>query len=260
MSSMDGLIKIMEQLRDPDTGCPWDLEQTMTTIAPHTLEEAYELCFAIENQGPEEIKNECGDLLFQVVYYAHLAKEKKWFDFNDILKTLEAKLIDRHPHVFGQAQVKNARDQSKQWEQIKNQSKSSVLDDIADNIPALSRAQKIQKRVGYLGFDWHDIEGVLDKIEEELQEVRDALHQDKQHAQEECGDLLFAVTNLARWLQGDAEQLCRKASIKFEKRFRLVESQVRQGKKKWEDHSLNELERYWQDAKLQLNPDNSSDD
>lgn len=252
MSSIENLLKIMATLRDPEKGCPWDRAQTMSSIVPHTLEEAYELGYAIEQGQEAEIKNECADLLWQIIFYSQIAKEENKFDFDDVVAALEHKLIKRHPHVFGNEHAPDSQAVSKLWEQIKDEDRDRLLADIPANLPSLSRAQKVQKRAGTVGFEWDDIEGVLAKIEEEIQEVRDALKEAPERAQEECGDLLFAVTNLARWLDADAEQLLRQATDKFIKRFNRVESSVLSDEKPWQGYTLAELEALWQQAKREL--------
>ena len=205
MQAIQRLLSIMAQLRDPTTGCPWDKEQSFKTIVPHTLEEAYEVADAIEREDHVALRDELGDLLFQVVFYAQLAKEKNLFDFNDVVTSISDKLERRHPHVFADAVITDAQAQTVHWEQLKAQERKamtpsvtpSVLDGIAQALPALNLAQKIQKRAAQVGFDWPSHDGVVDKVREELAELV-ADWDDKDKRQEELGDLLFTCVNLAR--------------------------------------------------------------
>ncbi len=243
---IDDLLTLMQVLRDPEQGCPWDLQQDWDSIVPHTLEEAYEVADAIERRAFDELPGELGDLLFQVVYYAQFGAEQQRFDFADIVDTLTAKMLRRHPHVFPDGTLASRRPpgvsaeevQTQQvnsrWEALKAGERAeraietpSVLDDVPRTLPALSRAAKLSKRAARVGFDWPDTRGVLAKIREELAEVEEALAAgDHQHAQEEVGDLLFAVTNLARSLKADPEQCLRATNAKFERRFRYVEREL----------------------------------
>ncbi len=240
---LDDLLTLMQVLRDPEQGCPWDIQQGWDTIVPHTLEEAYEVADAIERRAYDELPGELGDLLFQVVYYAQFGAEEARFDFHDIVHTLTAKMLRRHPHVFpdgtlesrrppgASAEGLQTRQVNSRWEALKADERAeraadapSVLDDVPVNLPALSRAAKLSKRAARVGFDWPDAGGVVAKIREELDEVEQALAAgDTRHAQEEVGDLLFAVTNLARTLGADPEQCLRGTNAKFERRFRYVE-------------------------------------
>ena len=262
--NLDDLIRLMAALRDPDSGCPWDLQQTFATIVPHTLEEAYEVADCIEREDWDHLRDELGDLLFQVVFYARLADEQGWFDLHRIIDQLVAKLIRRHPHVFPQGDLNGAGtdgipvDQvNSNWEAIKQQeraakSRTGVLDEVPVGLPALSRAAKLQRRAARVGFDWPDTHGVLDKIEEEIAELREALEQGNiAHAREEIGDLLFAQVNLARHLDIDPEQAVRNTNAKFERRFRHVESRVKDSGREWEQLSLEQLDRWWDEAKKQ---------
>lgn len=262
MHTLDDLIGLMNALRDPDSGCPWDLQQTFASIVPHTLEEAYEVADCIEREDWKHLKDELGDLLFQVVFYARLADEQGWCDLRDIIDQLVTKLVRRHPHVFPDGCLKGAGADAiavetvhANWEAIKQQerdakSQQGVLDDVPLNLPGLSRAAKLQRRAARVGFDWPDIEGVLDKIEEEIGELREALRKgDEAHAMEELGDLLFAQVNLARHLNADPEQALRQTNAKFERRFGYVEQQVNAGGHDWEQLSLDTLDQWWDEAK-----------
>lgn len=262
MHSLDDLIRLMNALRDPESGCPWDLQQTFASIVPHTLEEAYEVADCIEREDWQHLKDELGDLLFQVVFYARLADEQGWFDLPQIIDQLVSKLVRRHPHVFPNGKLDGSDSQTvaveavnANWEAIKQQerdakSQQGVLADVPVNLPGLSRAAKLQKRAARVGFDWPDVSGVLDKIEEEIGELREALEQgDEAHAREELGDLLFAQVNLARHLKADPEQALRNTNAKFERRFNYVEQQVQAGDQDWEQLSLDTLDHWWDEAK-----------
>lgn len=259
---LDDLIRLMSALRDPDTGCPWDLQQTFASIVPHTLEEAYEVADCIEREDWEHLRDELGDLLFQVVFYARLADEKGWFDLHRIIDQLVTKLIRRHPHVFPRGTLEQAgtdgvevEQVNASWEKIKQQerearARSGILDDIPLGLPALSRAAKLQRRAARVGFDWPDMLGVLDKIEEEIAELRTALKQnDLDNAREEVGDLLFAQVNLARHLEIEPEQALRNTNAKFERRFHHIETRVEESGQAWEQLSLDQLDHWWDEAK-----------
>jgi len=252
------LLQIMARLRDPDGGCPWDLEQDFSSIAPYTLEEAYEVVEAIQRNDAAALCDELGDLLFQVVFHAQMASERDWFDFTDVLAAINRKLTRRHPHVFGDERITDASAQTKAWEQHKARERTekgivndSAVDGVPLAMPALARAQKIQQRAARVGFDWDDMEGVVAKLEEELAELRQALdeRESPERVQEELGDLLFSGVNLARFLDADAESLLRHASHKFECRFRLVERLVQKEQRTLQDCTLDDLEAYWQAAK-----------
>ncbi|MEL4243948.1 nucleoside triphosphate pyrophosphohydrolase [Shewanella xiamenensis] len=263
------LLKIMEKLRDPQTGCPWDKAQTFQTIVPFTLEEAYEVADTIERLALDELPDELGDLLFQVVFYCQLGKEQGRFDFSTVVNKITDKLTRRHPHVFGEATFEadaSSQQMKANWEAIKasereqkalaagvtSPSEVSVLDDIPRAQPALSRSIKIQQRVARVGFDWPELEPVVAKIHEEIEEVLAEVNQptlDQAKVQAEMGDLLFAVVNLARHLKVDPEQALRQANVKFERRFKGVEAFARQNNKALEEHSLEELDAYWDKVK-----------
>ncbi|GHF84591.1 nucleoside triphosphate pyrophosphohydrolase [Thalassotalea marina] len=259
-ASIEKLKWIMAQLRNPETGCPWDLKQTFATIVPHTLEEAYEVADAIEQQDFAELEKELGDLLFQVIFYSQLGQEEKKFDFDSVVAAVCEKLIRRHPHVFGDTALATDEEIKANWENEKakeravknNDDNISILADIPKNLPALSQAAKIQKRCAHVGFDWPDKFQVFEKIEEEVAEVKQELDQGTDGLAEELGDLLFAVVNLCRHAKQDPEALLRQANSKFTKRFNHVEQKVKQSEKSFEQHDLQELEDYWQDAKVQL--------
>jgi ATP diphosphatase len=255
------LLQVMARLRDPAGGCPWDLEQDFSTIAPYTIEEAYEVADAIARGDLEHLKDELGDLLLQVVYHAQMAKEAGLFDFDQVAAAIADKMIRRHPHVFGSAAVDGARAQSRAWEAVKASERASkagaaeshhgVLDDVPLALPALVRAAKLQRRAAQVGFDWPEPVQVLDKLDEEIAELRTELKGQAKvdRLSDEIGDLLFAVVNLARHLEVDGETALRQANAKFERRFRAIEDALRAGGRRLEDASLDEMEALWQQAK-----------
>ena len=256
--SLEKLRWIMSELRNPETGCPWDLKQTFASIIPHTLEEAYEVADAIEQEDFTELEKELGDLLFQVVFYSQLGAEEKRFDFDSVVSAICEKLIRRHPHVFASSDFQSDAEIKANWEnekvkerQQKNNDKHlSILADIPRNLPALAQAAKIQKRCAHVGFDWHNIDDVFAKVEEEVLEVKAELHRDDTALAEELGDLMFAVVNLCRHAKQDPEALLRQANNKFSKRFYGVEAQVNNTEKSFQQHSLDELEAFWQQVKV----------
>ena len=262
------LRTLMKKLRNPVTGCPWDLKQSFETIAPYTIEEAYEVADAIERKNMPDLREELGDLLFQVIFYAQLAEEERLFTFDEICDGLTEKMVKRHPHVFGESAPQNqehgASAQTLGWEEIKKQEREkkakdnhqtfSLLDDVPLALPALTRAEKLQKRAARVGFDWPDLTGVTDKISEEAKELAEASSDmDTDAIEDEMGDLLFAVTNLARKLKVDPEKALRRTNSKFSKRFSYIESTARTNTTSLEDMSLDEMESLWQQAKTSLN-------
>ncbi len=255
MKGMQQLQQVMAQLRDPESGCPWDLKQNMTSLIPYTIEETYEVVDAIQSGNWQSIKDELGDLLFQVVFYAQLAREEQQFELDDIAAHTADKLISRHPHVFGTDAERNLSDSEikAQWEQIKQQerakkdAKGSVFDDIPSQLPSVLKAAKLQKRAASVGFDWTEAEPVYAKVDEEIQEVKEATDQD--HIEEEIGDLLFAVVNLARHKQVNPEAALQRANEKFKSRFQTIEQRLSEKGKHATDCNLDELEALWQQAK-----------
>ena len=254
---MPRLLEIMRRLRDPDTGCPWDVAQDFKTIAPYTIEEAYEVADAIERESWGELKGELGDLLFQSVFHAQMAQEKGLFSFDDVADTMSDKMVARHPHVFGdETRDKSAERQVKDWETVKaaeraGKAQQGALEGVALGLPALLRAVKLQKRAARVGFDWPDISQVVDKIVEEageLSEARDTLGQ--QEIEEEFGDLLFVIANLARHLNIEPESALRQANIKFERRFAGVEAKLADLGKRPEQSSLEEMDALWDAVKV----------
>ena len=251
---MARLLWIMARLRDPETGCPWDIEQAWQTIAPYTIEEAYEVADAIARGSWDDLKGELGDLLLQVVYYAQMGAEEGRFTFDDIARAISDKMIARHPHVFGdETRDKSAEDQTRDWERIKAAERAAVagdtpsaLDGVALALPALSRALKLQKRAARVGFDWTDTRDVLAKIAEEageLAEARDQLTPDA--VEDEMGDLLFVVTNLARHLDVDPEAALRRTNAKFERRFRAIEATLTEQGRSTDEASLEDMDAIW---------------
>ena len=258
MSDIEKLLQIMDSLRDPDTGCPWDLEQDFSTIAPYTIEEAYEVADAIHRQDMPALRDELGDLLFQVVFYARMAKETGAFVFDDVVDSICDKMLRRHPHVFGSGAERAAGLREGSWERIKAAERSGDGDDsalagIARSLPALKRAQKLGKRAAGVGFDWPDRNGVRDKIFEELEELEQAVgSRVPAQVEEELGDLLFAIVNLARHLDVDAEKALAGAKAKFERRFREMERVIAESGGRLQDHALESLEEAWRSAKRRL--------
>ena len=259
MNDLKKLLEIMEQLRDPDSGCAWDIQQNFSTIAPYTIEEVYEVADAIDREDYEGLKGELGDLLFQVVFHAQMAAEAGEFDFHDVARDISDKMLRRHPHVFGSEKARARGLQKGAWESIKAAERAaaaregtavSALDGVAQALPALKRAQKLGKRAASVGFDWPDSQGVRAKIDEELAELSAAECGGKQgDIEEEMGDLLFAIVNLARHLRIDPEHALRAANRKFEDRFRHMESAALDEGIKLSDLDIEALESRWQDAK-----------
>ncbi len=258
MDNINKLLEVMGKLRDPETGCPWDVEQSFSTIAPYTIEEAYEVADAIDRENVDDLRDELGDLLLQVVFHAQMAAESGHFDFDDVAAGIAEKMIRRHPHVFGSASEREAGKVDGSWEEIKELERSesddaSELAGIARALPALKRAQKLGKRAGRVGFDWPDRQGVHAKIQEELVELeRAAGARDRTGIEEEFGDMLFAVVNLARHLDVDPERALRGANRKFERRFRDMETAIVGNGKRIKDFSLEALDQEWRAAKKRV--------
>ncbi len=268
---IEDLLRVMQRLRDPEHGCPWDLQQDFPTIVPSTLEEAYELVEAIEHGDFDHVAEELGDLMFQVVFYAQMGRERGLFDFPQIVHTLVDKLVRRHPHVFADGEIEGIVDADadasvvevkQNWEAIKREERAarqqhSALDDVPLALPALSRAQKVQKRAATVGFDWPDVDGVLAKVHEEIEELSEAMSAApepaarKQQVEDELGDLLFSCVNLARRNGIDAEAALRRATAKFEWRFGAVEARLRDRGERVEDTPLDALDQLWEEVKRQ---------
>jgi ATP diphosphatase len=261
------LIEIMAALRTPGSGCPWDLEQNFQTIAPYTLEEAYEVADAIDRGDLDHLKDELGDLLLQVVFHARMAEEQGIFEFGDVVQAITTKLIRRHPHVFADAEGKTADAVKGLWETIKAQEKADrgepaptgTLAGVPVALPALTRALKLQNKAGQVGFDWNDPRAVLAKIREEADEIEAALDEmDKAHAATEVGDLLFAVVNLGRHLDADPEGVLRQTNLKFERRFASIERALAARGKSPKDATLAEMDALWDEAKKEEKANPSS--
>lgn len=264
--SLETLRQILRDLRDPVDGCPWDLEQDFASIAPYTIEEAYEVAEAIEH-GAETgdffaLKDELGDLLLQIAFHARMAEEKGLFAFADVVDAICAKMVRRHPHVFGGTDAKTAAEVGRNWDDIKRRERAAksagaggLLDDVPRALPALMRAVKLQNRAAQVGFDWPNARYVIDKIAEEARELEEARQtQDPARTEEEFGDLLFAVANLARHLKLDPETALRAANAKFVRRFKAIEAGLRARGKTPEQSSLEEMEALWQEAKQAEKP------
>lgn len=254
---MERLIAVMKALRTPETGCPWDLEQTFATIAPYTIEEAYEVADAIERADTDDLKKELGDLLFQVVFHAQLASEENLFSFPDVAEAISEKMIKRHPHVFSGGDIADADDQTIAWEEMKARERSEkaetngVLDDVARTLPAMIRSQKLQKRAARVRFDWPDASAVMEKVDEELSEVKEALASgDTANLHEEIGDLMFVLVNLCRKTGAEAEDVLKSANDKFTDRFAKMEKLARESGEVFAELSLQEQEKLWQQSKL----------
>ena len=251
------LLQIMQRLRDPQSGCPWDIVQDFDTIAPYTIEEAYEVADAIERKNMDDLKGELGDLLLQVVYHSQMAQEIDAFAFEDVVAEISEKMIRRHPHVFGEeSRDKSAEQQSADWEKLKAEERSassgevSALDGVAVGLPALTRAVKLQNRAARVGFDWPETAQVIDKIEEEAGELKDAIaSKSKEEIAEEFGDLMFVVANLARHLSVDPEDALRAANTKFMRRFKAVEKELNLIGKTPEQSDLEEMDGLWDKVK-----------
>ncbi|KLN61330.1 nucleoside triphosphate hydrolase [Kiloniella spongiae] len=255
------LIDLMKDLRDPDGGCPWDIEQTFRTIAPYTIEEAYEVADAIEKNDPASLKDELGDLLLQVVYHAQIAKDENLFDFESVAQAITEKMINRHPHVYAEISHDNVEEQKLAWEELKakerenkrGKKEESVLDGITIGLPAATRAIKLQNRAAKVGFDWPNLSPVIDKVYEEIDELKDVLQSDQHdntldkhdRAEDELGDILFSVVNLARHLDIDPEQALRRTNQKFENRFRTVEKTIKENGLNIKNTSLEYMENIW---------------
>jgi tetrapyrrole methylase family protein/MazG family protein/ATP diphosphatase len=259
LNRIDALLAIMAQLRNPDGGCPWDLEQNFATIAPYTIEEAYEVADAIQLGDMNELRDELGDLLLQVVFHAQMAKEAGKFSFQDVVQAICEKMIRRHPHVFGDAEARSAGDVSGRWEEIKAEeraaknkaTKQSLLDEVPLALPALTRALKLQKRAASVGFDWPSTDNVLDKLNEEMLELSVELAKggNKDRLEDEFGDILFVYANLARHLDIDPEAALRRTNAKFRRRFGRIEEKLAAQGRQLTQSNLEEMDAMWNEAK-----------
>ena len=260
MKEMEKLIQIMKSLRHPEQGCPWDREQTIDSIKGYTIEETYELIDAIDRNDMNDIKDELGDLLFHIIFYSEMADEQNHFDFQSVVSQVNDKLERRHPHVFSDMQVENSEQVKQLWEKVKkeerdnadNQTDKKLLDDVAKHMPALQTAARLQKRAASVGFDWDNSEDILDKIEEELKELREAIKNgnDKQHITEELGDLMFCCVNLARYCHIDSELALRGTNDKFINRFNYIEESLIKSNRTLESATLEEMDALWDEAKI----------
>ncbi|NNE41045.1 MAG: nucleoside triphosphate pyrophosphohydrolase [Marinicaulis sp.] len=252
---IDALLELMARLRNPVSGCPWDLDQDFKSVAPHTIEEAYEVADAIERGEYDELKSELGDLLFQVVFHSQIATEQKLFSFGDVVRSVTEKMIDRHPHVFADDNAFNKETHHQIWETRKSDERkasghTSLMDDIPVALPAVSRSVKIQKRAATIGFDWTELKDVCGKISEEIDELHTAVNGDQiDEIEDEIGDALFAIINLARHKRLDPERALRRTNDKFMRRFRYIEQQLTARNEDLSKTSLEEMEELWQDAK-----------
>ena len=257
-SQLQRLLAIMARLRDPKSGCPWDVAQSFKTIAPYTIEEAYEVAEAAEAGDVTALKEELGDLLLQVVFHSRMAEEAGRFAFEDVARAINDKMVSRHPHVFAEAEIADAAAQTVAWEELKATERAakgaaSALDGVGPGLPALTRAAKLQRRAARVGFDWPAVAPVFEKIGEEIAELRRAMDEGADRIEDELGDLLFALVNLARKLEHDPEQALRRACRKFERRFRRVEALLVEDGKPTGSATLDEMETKWQWAKSEEN-------
>jgi tetrapyrrole methylase family protein/MazG family protein len=246
------LVKIMEMLRG-EKGCPWDKEQTRKSLKPYIIEEAYELIESIEDDDPDRIREELGDLLFQIVFQCQLAKEKQDFTIDDVIDKISKKMIERHPHVFGSADYKTADEVIVRWEEqkkLEGKLRESILDGVPESMPSLLRAHRLQSRAAQVGFDWEKVEDVLEKLDEELKESKDAIKEGhREKIEEELGDILFMLVNVSRFVGVNAEDALRKTIRKFIFRFHYIETNAAHQGKKLSDMTLDEMDRLWDEAK-----------
>lgn len=253
MSEIARLREVMKKLRDPKTGCPWDIEQDFKSIAKYTIEEAYEVVDAIEQNDMAEFKEELGDLLLQVIFHSQMADEQELFNFDDVAKSISDKMISRHPHVFETNNLDTADQVLAQWEDIKDQERKnknkqndSLLDSVTKGLPPIIRAEKIQKKAAKVGFEWDDAQGAIEKLQEEAGELLQGFkNNDIKNVEEEIGDTIFCLINIARMMHIDPEKALRGTNNKFEKRFRGIENELKIQGKTFEESSLEELEKIW---------------
>ncbi len=253
--NINTLLAVMAQLRNPQGGCPWDLEQNFKTIAPYTIEEAYEVADAITRDDMASLKEELGDLVFQAVFHAQMAEERGLFDFGDVVEAITDKMVRRHPHIFAEADLRSADEQTDAWERQKAEERNakgynSLLDDVPVGHAGLTRAVKLQKRAARVGFDWTDAGDVLNKIAEETRELAEAIDSaDPDAIEDEFGDLLFVLANLSRHLKVDPEAALRRSNAKFIRRFQFIEREVARSERNMDTVSLHEMEMLWNQAK-----------
>ncbi len=263
LTKTEKLLSIMAHLRHPEKGCPWDLKQDFYSLIPYTIEEAYEVADAIERNDLEDLREELGDLLFQVVFHSQIAEEQGLFNFEQVAEAISEKLINRHPHVFGDVIYNSDEERQQAWDELKarerkakNKTKNiseSILSGVAINLPALVQCEKIQDKAANHGFDWPEVEPVFDKVLEELDEVKEAwVEEDQPHIQEEIGDLLLVVVNLARHLKVNPEIALKEATRKFSKRFNYIEQKIDASGRTVRECELQELDAFWDEAKIEL--------
>ena len=254
LNSLSKLIKITETLMGDD-GCPWDKVQTRESLKPYLVEETYEVLEALDENDPEKIKDELGDLLYQILFHSKISSLKGEFDFRDVIDNLSEKMVRRHPHVFEERKLNTPDQVIRQWEEIKKKennkaNQKSILDSVPINLPSLLRAQKLQKKAAKEGFDWKQINDVFDKLDEEIKEFKEAVLKKKNpDIQSEIGDIIFVITNIAKFYKVDAEEALRSTNNKFIKRFQYIEQKIEEKGKTLKDCPLEEMERYWQEAK-----------
>lgn len=255
MATIDRLLRIMSRLRNRENGCPWDLQQTFATIAPYTIEEAYEVADAIERNDVQALRDELGDLLFQVVFHSQMAKEQGAFDFDAVANAICEKMERRHPHVFGDATIETAEAQTIAWEEQKRRERAakhtSILADVPVALPALTRANKLGKRAAQVGFEWEDVSGALAKLEEEVRELKHEVVRsaDRNAIADELGDVLFCIVNVCRYLNVDPEAALRATNAKFERRFGYVEARLQEQGRTPDQATLEEMDRLWDEGK-----------
>jgi len=252
MTNLKKLVDIMSALRG-ETGCPWDKEQTHDSLKPFLLEETYEVLEALDERNPEKIKEELGDLLFQIIFHAQLAKEKKEFDISDVIDEISRKMLNRHPHVFGKTKFKSREHFRKYWDEEKKREgkkRESILEGVPAALPSLLRAHKLQKRAARVGFDWEKTEDVFEKLEEEIEEFKEALKKKKQsEIEDELGDIFFMLVNISRFVGVNPEDALRKTISKFISRFRYIEMKAADKRKNLSDMTLREMDKLWDEAK-----------
>ena len=252
--TLEDLIELMATLRS-EHGCPWDRKQTKNSITPYIIEGTYEVVEAVDDRNPEKIKEELGDLLFQIVFYAQLLTEEDNIDLYDIMETIHTKMIRRHPHVFGKIKVKNAEEVLVNWEQIKQEEKkterSSILDGVPKELPSLLRAHRIQSKASHVGFEWDNFHQILEKLDEEFSELRQAYkHGNIEEIEDEFGDVLFVLVSISRFLNVNPDDALRKAITKFTKRFNHIEQQMKEMNKDWKNLSPEEMDTLWETSKV----------
>lgn len=250
---VDKLVELMSTLRSP-CGCPWDKEQTRNSLTPFLIEEAYEVVEAIEGGNPRELKDELGDLLFQIIFHCQIAREQGQFDLYDVAEHSHAKMKNRHPHVFGDVQLETSADVLANWEEIKkkeeNRKKNSMLEGLPKELPALLKAHRVQDKAARVGFDWERLDQVIDKVEEEIGEFRETLHtKDPERMEEELGDVFFSLVNVSRFIGVNPEEALRKTVSKFIHRFKYIEEKAAEAGRSLSDMTLEEMDRLWEEAK-----------